>query len=853
MFMVDLQSVLTTLSDRLTVQHAPLLAFEQSALQYGNRISHLPVEPRLVEAWLRVTSSPFFHPHAVALSSLRRGEHFALFGPSGVTADCLHLMALERLSAQPGSTVLLLAPDQAAVNRHDRSLRALSKAMDPGPPIAALGPTPDRGLARARLLSMTPHDLDQRLLQHSARGLRSFIERLDLILITDLQRHAGVAALHLQHLLQRLERLGGRTDLQYGLNAVDVSLPGDALTRLAPGNWRSITLDEGPRAAQARAVWQLPDDRHDELVTLATTLAAAIPDDSLHLVAHPAEVDALRSRLQPIRNVSVAADVRAARVLLLAAGDLGARRIAEAVASEAELVLLAIGDHAVEQITATALLPSQHTPALQRRPAWFSPAANSYVTARHLVCSAAERPLTAGEITTWQLEGFVQQLVQHEALRPLPGDGSALVPSAAVDPYHGFDLQVPAGPAVRLAGGLTADPAALDRWYFAGAALPPLRGGLTVNGREETSLQLTTVAETSGRRTLPLRRCRVTVREQRNERSLAPLHRLRLSIGRVLVTEDLVGFAAGHRQSAAVTPLNDQPSLTWLSSALWIELPLQRSVIDQQIGWSLAAALPLFSCATLTDLVPLYDETSQRLYLVDAQPAGSGLIEWLYTEFESLLPTAFRIALDWQDDALLRECAAADLEWLSIALEQRYADTRQLVTQRTAVQTAALEAVPVAVGVARAALRDSTAASAAPPPAPPQRRRSADIGEEAPAANRPTPRRSTLLPAGLVPAGLMPPATPPAGTAAAATTTQTQSGAARRTPRQAPERREFHIGDRVACSPYGNGVVKAITFDGSRRLLTVDFGDFGALPIDPALSPLRLLGRAARKVQSLNS
>ncbi len=847
--MVDLQNVLTALSDRLTVQHAPLLAFEQGALQYGNRISHLPIEPRLVEAWLRVTSSPFFHPHAVALSSLRRGEHFALFGPSGVTADCLHLMALERLSAQPGSTVLMLAPDQAAVNRHDRSLRALSKAMDPGPTVAALGPTPDRGLMRARLLTMTPRDLDQRLLQHAARGLQSFIERLDLILIADVQRYSGVASLHLQHLLQRLERLGSRSELQYGLSAVDVTLPGDALARLSPGNWRTITLDEGPRAAQARAVWQLPADRHAELVTLATTLAAAIPEDVVHLVAHPAEVDVLRSRLQAARNVSVGADVRAARILLLAAGDLGVRRMAEATASEAELVLLTIGESVVEQTAAAALLPSQHVPTLQRRPAWFSPAANSYVTARHLVCSAAERPLTAGEIEVWQVEGFVQQLLQHEALRPLPADGTAFVPSAELNPYHGFDLQVPAGPPLHLTGGQTADPAALDRWYFPGAALPPLRGGLTVSARSDELLQLSADSANGERRTLPLRRCRVTVREQRNERSVAPLHRLRLSLGRVLVTEELVGFAAGDRRTASVTQLTNQPALTWLSSALWIELPLQRSVSDQQIGWSLAAALPLFSCATLTDLVPLYDETSHRLYLVDAQPAGSGLIEWLYTELESLLPTAYRIALDWQDDALLRESAAADLEWLPAALDQRYADVRQAAPARMVSQPIPV-AVPVTVNAARSGALSETSSGSMTlpqqPAAPPTRRRISEGSDELPpAANRPVPRRSALLPAGLVPAGLKPPDAPPQ--AGAASSTGPAESAARRAAPPKPERREFHIGDRVACSPYGSGVVKAITFDGSRRLLTVDFGDFGALPIDPALSPLRLLGRAARK------
>src|SRR5690606_10864736 len=78
----------------------------------------------------------------------------------------------------------------------------------------------------------------------------------------------------------------------------------------------------------------------------------------------------------------------------------------------------------------------------------------------------------------------------------------------------------------------------------------------------------------------------------------------------------------------------------------------------------LAAALPLRALAGFTDVVPCYDEASQRIFLVDAQPGGSGLAVWLYTHAEELLPLAYDIALACRSDPLLEPLSRAAQDWL---------------------------------------------------------------------------------------------------------------------------------------------------------------------------------------------
>jgi hypothetical protein len=97
----------------------------------------------------------------------------------------------------------------------------------------------------------------------------------------------------------------------------------------------------------------------------------------------------------------------------------------------------------------------------------------------------------------------------------------------------------------------------------------------------------------------------------------------------------------------------------------------------------LAAALPLRALASFTDIVPCYDHTAHRLYLVDAQPGGNGLSAWIYAHAEELLPLAYDVALACRNDALLEPLSRADMDWLLALLGRAaQADDRPTTTDQ---------------------------------------------------------------------------------------------------------------------------------------------------------------------------
>ena len=123
-------------------------------------------------------------------------------------------------------------------------------------------------------------------------------------------------------------------------------------------------------------------------------------------------------------------------------------------------------------------------------------------------------------------------------------------------------------------------------------------------------------------------------------------------------------------------------TISWSAPALWLDLPAALSVDGQMVGWSLTAALPLCALATTSALVPVYDAEARRIYFVDAQPGGSGLAVWLFTELESLLPLAYDVAVDGINDPLFEAVAYADLAWLGALLGSEHPQPRRKPSSR---------------------------------------------------------------------------------------------------------------------------------------------------------------------------
>src|SRR6476619_7711882 len=76
----------------------------------GERISHLPIEAELSQAWVALTGEPFRPHQAHALTALRRGEPVALRAASADVAMTAHLLLYAMLLADHDAAALVVAP-----------------------------------------------------------------------------------------------------------------------------------------------------------------------------------------------------------------------------------------------------------------------------------------------------------------------------------------------------------------------------------------------------------------------------------------------------------------------------------------------------------------------------------------------------------------------------------------------------------------------------------------------------------------------------------------------------------------------------------------------------------------------
>jgi DEAD/DEAH box helicase domain-containing protein len=386
--------------------------------------------------------------------------------------------------------------------------------------------------------------------------------------------------------------------------------------------------------------------------------------------------------------------------------------------------------------------------------------------------------------------------------------------------------------------------------------------------KEEGSISLR--LETSGRRTYPLRRGNVTIRDVYDERGL--FRDQRVAWGRVVVQETIYGWReATPGALPADVALNAPLESRWVAPACWFELPLALQVQGQFIGWCLTAAVTLRALASFTDLVPLYDHERRRLFFVDAQPGGNGLAQWLYQYAEDVLPIAYDVALACRSDPLLEPLSRVDQDWLLALLGRAPVEPPRRSEPATPPP-------PVAPSDER---RQSNAASGSPavdpqprrerreariPAAPPQvdeTRSSAGKRASAQPPGRQSPPETPATPA--QPPGRQ---SPPEAPATSAQPQVTHSGGAptdaaalierlrrQREQRERSKHREMHAqpapetdseprfttGERIFCLPFGDGEVLESRIEAGREVLVVRFPDYGELTIDPALSLVRKL------------
>ncbi len=650
---------------------SPLLLLRTLEARAGGRISHLPINQRLEQAWVALKGEPFRPHQSLALSSLRRGEPFALVGGGPTARQTLYLLLQDTLRDTRQSRALLLLPDDATAALCQAELEHLNSALATDLTFAQIsnGPLP-RQASLARVLFATPETLHSRLLRHHDRAWQRCWANLHLIGLIDVDRYNGVAADHLAGLLLRSARLTAPTaPLFLAATLAEATNADRVLAQMTGHPWRIITVDDTPLAPRTLGIWHADTNRLRDAVALAQ--AYRREDYTVHITCSPLEIPLMWQLLgRSGHGISVGPGLQLAQVQIMAGYPGSHALFRKALNSDAQLTLLLLGNWPAERTLARLTRDSAgSSPLLDDPPTdWAVPMSNAYVAAQHLLCAASERPLTATEVDAWQADDLIARLERQEQLVALPDTEIAWQPlPVGADPYDGFSLAaagVPTSSLVDEQGQQMAlfDPSAFDRWGFVGAALPPGRGIFRVLERDDETGELTLKAEPGERVTFPLRRCNVNLRDERKQRTV---RNRTVGWGRVVVEEEIYGYRevkVGNPPAEWVLPAPIQTR--WAAPAVWIDLPMNLPAEGQLVGWSLAAALPLRVLCDQIDSVPAYDPTLRRIYLIDAQPGGNGLAAWLYEHLEALLPLAYDIALDCRNDPLWEPVARADMDWM---------------------------------------------------------------------------------------------------------------------------------------------------------------------------------------------
>ncbi len=895
---------------RARAGQSPLLSLHTLEARTGGRISHLPISPELEHAWVALTGEPFRPHQSLAFSSLRRGEPFALVGGDMAARQTLYLLLHEMLRGELHTRVLLLVPNNASAGQYQAELEQLNAAIKIPLSVASISTDKRaRQAVSARVLLVPPDALHQRLLRCHDRAWQPFWSNLRLIVLMDVDHYRGVAIGHLAGLLLRSGRLVNPTAPLFLAATLAEAIGADAvLAEISGQPWRIITVDDVPHPATSFAIWYAGAERLRETVALAQ--AYQREQYRVHICATPLEIPLLSRLLGPEPDyITLGTTPRPAQVQIFA-GYPGAHAIVrQALVSHALLTLLILGNSPAERTLARLTGPAGGaSPLLNDPPSiWALPAANAYVAAQHLLCAASELPLTATEVLSWQATELVARLERQQQLVCLPGGETVWQPLVgSYDPYTGFGMRAAGIPITYIQNEQSQqidvfDPSAFDRWGFSDAALPPLSGGYRVASRDEENGVLVLKPESDSRRTFPLRRCTVTVRDERKQRMV--YNRI-LGWGRVLIEEEIYGYREVQANKAPAEWVLSTPSgIHWAAPALWIDVPVNLKTEGQLVGWSLVAALPLRVLCDTLDLVPAYDPELRRIYFIDTQPGGNGLAAWLYEQLETILPLAYDVALDSRNDVLWEPLARVDMDWMLTLLGGEMVLPEALAPAKSTIpvpaigaETWAAEAEPGTYSPLAAWPEPLDDASDELPAydelasiQPTSPRVSAVTGRSVPPASEPRsssvddhrlqaraaqsgsnmgskkrvarskgrnsdPRATVPAPQAPAPA-LEPPTevTPDASAMIARMRRMRQQHESRSQPvpgapaHRASDRMRFPVeprfkaGDQIFCLPYGYGDVQESRIEENTEVLKVEFPDYGVLTIDSSVSQVRLI------------
>ncbi|MFM2031679.1 MAG: hypothetical protein RLZZ297_444 [Chloroflexota bacterium] len=797
----------------------------------------------LADIWLRVCGNS--RPHLTHLAAtLARGEPALVSGWADARRDAALYGVLQ--SVQTGSDsrgLLIVADDYAAHAAYQRLMAWCAEYPAGSAPTISICTAPGDTDDDASLVIATAAVLHTVLLPGYAAVWERLWSRLAVIGLWELHEYGGVGLAHLRWLLRRCERvrLFHRASAPVVIASATPAQNATAVVSTICGRAATLTtVDDVPTPAVRSAHLRAGAAAPQVVGLLSTRLVGA--GYRVHVVCHAVSLAVYRA--VGLGGATCSDRVQPADVVICVA-DATERWVPQVAAASGAQAVIAVSDAGYGAQLAAAF-------PLADEPVWPIATDNAYIDTVHLHAAAAEIPLVTREVAGWGQTALVDRMRAHAHLRIIAGDVS--VPGDAALSFD-FDLRHAVGAAAAVTCNPGEDPVAVDaaayeRWYFPGMAAPPWQSGGVVTQRDSAAGTAVVAATPNVGGIVPLRLCRVQFAAGETPAAAG--------CDRVAVEEHCVGVlqwdvehATAHR---TVLDTAQQESAAWYAPAWWWHIGSAAAEHEPWLGWSVVAALSAVYPQAVVAVVPCYDAASGRLYLVDTQPGGAGVVAADAPGLVSALRAAQAWVAQQGHTEVAAAVAAADATWIAAA-------------------TAPTARVPFSpappVPLADETPADETPADETPADETPADETPADEtpADETPADETPaveTPAVET--PADETPAVETPAVETPADDAPAddapADEPRTDDAAAymARLLDAAPQRaagatvlrdwwlrlgawwqaqtghpgRAYVVGDAVSVLPYGEGVVVAVESVGEELRLVVATRAYGDVRVDPA-------------------
>ncbi|HEY0738957.1 MAG TPA: hypothetical protein VGD69_28825, partial [Herpetosiphonaceae bacterium] len=453
------------------------------------------------------------------------------------------------------------------------------------------------------------------------------------------------------------ERLATHSPLQLLSSLASVADVGGTLNRLLDRPMHVVAAPDGPSHSVLIALWRCGSNREATLLQLAEQLSAR------HLAITMFgrdEAETIQVRAQAARREIALPDE--ARVAIVAGVPRAIDDRQQLLRSGYRLLILLAGDEPHE-----LLFAAQPDLLLNALPQWPLATHNPYVVAPQLTCAAVEHPLEEAEIDRWAVRELRDRLIKKNVLQPLPsGDLWQSAPDID-EPYAELDPRAIGGEPLTVLSPsgepiATIPPALQDRCLLERQVFAP---GWQIAGRDESGLVVQLAPDPVERDTIVLAEITVRVREELAARTIRfGKQTTDLLKGKVWASQRLVGLRELRPDATERRLPASAPQTEWLAAACWI--PLSGPIGDPQaIGWTITQALPIVALAPPAALAVTYDAEHERLYLIEVEPGGVGIIDCLYQEFETLIELASLIAQSSCTRPLYKRLAAAELAWIN--------------------------------------------------------------------------------------------------------------------------------------------------------------------------------------------